>query len=94
MTPLLDALASYVEVLLRAAHASARAEDRSAYTGHLAAAAEIFACLHSGRLAEAKEVVSSQKRAFGRGYLSGDEGASAAQAFERFASVIDAAPAS
>ena len=89
MTALLDALASYVEVLLHAAQATTRAEDRSAYTSHLAAAAEIFAYLHTGRLSEARDIVGSQRRAFGWGYLSGDEGARATLAFEQFASVVE-----
>jgi hypothetical protein len=89
MATLIDALAHYVEVLSRSAHATTRAEDRSTYTGHLAAAAEIFACLHSGRLSEAKEIVSDQRRTYGWGYLSGDEGAAATPAFDRFASMVE-----
>jgi hypothetical protein len=93
MATLLDALAQYVEVLSHSSHTTTRAEDRSTYTGHLAAAAEIFTCLHSGRLADAKAIVSEQRRAYGWGYLSGGEGAAATTAFDRFASIIEASHA-
>lgn len=69
----LDELAAYITVLSRAAHASTHAEDRSTYASHLAAAAEIFACLHGGRLREARDIVSSQRRAYGWGHLLGDD---------------------
>lgn len=69
MSLLLDALAGYVEVLSRSANTTTRTEDCSTYTGHLAAAAEIFVCLHSGHLSQAKEIVSNQRHAYGWGYL-------------------------
>lgn len=87
----LDALADYVEVLTRSAETTSQAEDRSTYTSHLAAAAAIFASLHSGRLAEAREIVDSERHAYGWGYLSGDEGAAVTAAFDRFASLIETA---
>ena len=93
MATLIDELALYVEILSRSAHATTRAEDRNTYTSHLAAAAEIFACLHSGRLSEAKEIVSHQRHAYGWGYLSGDEGSEATTAFDRFASMVESAHA-
>jgi len=93
MATLLDALAQYVDVLSRASHATTRAEDRTTYASHLAAAAEIFSCLHSGRLSDAKAIVGDQRRAYGWGYLSGDEGATATTAFDRFASIIEASNA-
>lgn len=89
MATLINALAQYIEVLSRSAQATTRAEDRSTYTSHLAAAAEIFVCLHSGRLSEAKILVSDQRRAYGWGYLSGDEGSAATTAFDRFASMVE-----
>lgn len=90
MASLLDALAEYVEVLSHSAQTTTHAQDRSAYTSHLAAAAEIFACVQSDRLTEAKEIVRSQQRAYGLGYLSGDEGAAATAAFARLASIFEA----
>jgi hypothetical protein len=93
MTTHLDALAQYVEILSRSAQATTRAEDRNIYAGHLAAAAEIFACLHAGRLADAKALVSGQRRAYGWGHLSGKEGSKATSAFDKFASIIEAADA-
>jgi hypothetical protein len=93
MATLIDALAQYIEVLSHSAQATTRAEDRSTYTSHLAAAAEIFACLNSGRLPEAKKLVSDQRRAYGWGYLSGDEGSAATTAFDRFASMVESSHA-
>jgi hypothetical protein len=93
MATLIDALAQYIEVLSRSAQATTRAEDRSTYTGHLAAAAKIFACLHSGRLSEAKEIVSEQRRSYGWGFLSGDEGSAASTAFDRFATIVESSHA-
>ena len=90
MTTLMDALAQYVAVLSQSAQTTTCAEDRSAYTNHLAAAAEIFACLHSGRVSDAKAIVSDQKRAFGWGYLSGEAGDIATSAFIRFATIVEA----
>jgi hypothetical protein len=54
---------------------------------------KIFACLHSGRLSEAKEIVSEQRRSYGWGFLSGDEGSAASTAFDRFASIVESSHA-
>jgi hypothetical protein len=89
MALLLDELASYIAALSHAARATTRAEDRSACTSRLAAAAEIFACLHAGRLSDARDIVGSERRAYGWGHLSGDEGAAATAAFDRFASIVE-----
>jgi hypothetical protein len=93
MNQLIDALATYIEALERSARATTRAEDRVTYTNHLAAAAQIFARLHSGCLSGAKEIVSAQRHAFGWGYLSGEEGAVAETAFDRFATMIESSQA-
>jgi hypothetical protein len=90
MPTLVDALAAYVEVLARAAQETSRAEDRKIYTMHLAAAAEIFACLQTDRLADASKLVGVERRAFGQGFLSGDVGSSATAAFNHFASLVEA----
>ncbi len=89
-TELLNALAEYVATLSRSAGETHRAEDRSAYTAHLAVAAEIFACLQTNRVAEAKYIVKSQNRAYGIGYLSGSEGNASTSAFAKFSAKIDA----
>lgn len=89
MKKLLDALATYIGVLAHSAQVTKRAEDRVTYTRHLAAAAQIFVCLHSEQLSEAKEMVRSQRHGFGWGYLSGEEGAAAEAAFDRFATMIE-----
>ena len=93
MNPLIDALAIYIEVLAQSSRATSCSEDRIVYTKHLAAAAEIFTCLHSGRLPNAKELVSGQRHAFGRGYLSGDEGSAATAAFDSFATLVESSHA-
>ncbi len=93
MVTLIDALAQYIGVLSRSAQMTTRAEDRSTYISHLAAAAEIFACIHSGRLPEAKKLVSDQRHAYGWGYLSGDEGSAATAAFDRFATMVESSHA-
>ena len=93
MATLVDAVAEYVAVLSRAAKSTTRAEDRNTYTMHLAAAAEIFACLQTGRLADASELVDRERRAFGLGFLSGDVGSSATVAFNHLASLVEAANA-
>lgn len=85
---ILDALAQYVDALSASARNTHHAEDRSMYTSHLAAAARIFSCLHSGRLDSAWEIASEQDRHYGVNFLSGDEGAAATTAFSRFASTF------
>ena len=60
---LLDDLAEYVSVLSTSMEKTRRAEDRSAYLGHLAAAALIFQHLQQSNLPEATvndKVVKSQ----------------------------------
>ena len=89
MKSLIDSLATYIEVLAHSAQMTNRAEDRASYARHLAAAATIFADLHSGRLSEASEIVRSERHDFGWGYLSGPEGAAADAAFHTFATLID-----
>ena len=89
MKSLIDSLATYIEVLAHSAQSTNRAEDRATYTRHLAAAATIFADLHSGRLSEASKIVSSERHSFGWGFLSGPEGAAAEAAFHTFATIIE-----
>ena len=84
MSELLQALAAYVSVLAASADATVRAEDRAAYARHLAAAARMFAALHAGDSATFSELVETERRAFGWGYLSGSAGAAADAAFAAF----------
>jgi hypothetical protein len=84
------ALATYVAVLVAASEQSNRAEDRRTYDQHLAAAARMFAALrHEHSLGRLREIVAAERRAFGSGYLSGEEGAKAEGAFEEFASKLE-----
>jgi len=87
MDMLKDSLADYIEVLSRSIQTTSDVIDRDNYIKHLAEAAKIFSCLHSGHLSEARELVKDQKRIYDWGRLSGDEGISARTAFEKFASM-------
>ena len=82
-------LAAYVAALANAERNTNRAEDRTRYKNHLAAAALIFECLHRGDLVAAKAFVSEERRSFGWGYLDGDAGATAESAFSTFAAFMD-----
>jgi hypothetical protein len=87
---LLEALAIYVTVLNRSAKECHRAEDREAYTRHLAAAAELFLAAHAGRIEELRELVAGERHAYGWGYLSHAEGIAAENAFHKFAKLVEA----
>jgi hypothetical protein len=82
---LLDALAEYVNVLSTSMERTRRAEDRSVYVQHLAAAALIFQSLQQSNLAKACELVAIEQQAFGRSFLDGEEGRDAEAAFARLA---------
>jgi hypothetical protein len=84
-----DALASYLAVLAGSAEETSSAENRAAYTKHLAAAAQMFVALrHERSLVRLQEIVDAERRALGWGYLGGDEGAKAEAAWEAFASKV------
>jgi len=87
MDTLKDSLADYIVVLSRSIQTTADVIDRDNYIKHLAEAAKIFSCLHSGRMSEARELVIDQRRIYGWGRLSGDEGRATTTAFEKFASM-------
>ena len=89
MIDLLDALATYVSVLVRAASETHRAEDRHSYTQHMAAAAEIFVAVHAGRIADLRALVAGERHAYGWGYLSYAEGTAAENAFHQFAKIVE-----
>jgi len=82
-----DTLADYIVVLSLSIQTTTDAIDRENYVKHLAEAAKIFACLHSGSLSDARELVKDQRRIYSWGNLSGDEGRAATTAFEKFASM-------
>ena len=89
MGDLLDALSTYVSVLARSARETHRAEDRQTYTRHLAAAAQLFVAIHSGRIDDLRALVASERHAYGWGYLSDAEGAAAEGAFDEFARRVE-----
>ena len=93
MTEVFNALAGYIAALDRSAHETHRAEDRRAYTEHLAAAARCFVMVHAGRITELRALIASERRAYGTAYLSGAEGSAAEKAFDDFARVVEAANA-
>jgi hypothetical protein len=87
MKDLQDALAVYVEVLGSCAERTRRAEDRSRYAQHLAAAALMFAAmLRDPSLRQLYRLIADEEASFGRDFLSGDEGDVAETAFVTFAS--------
>ena len=85
---LLDALADYVKVLSTSMEKTTRAEDRSAYLRHLAAAALIFQSLNHSNLFKASEHVEAEQQDYGRSFLDGEEGKAAEAAFTRFLGII------
>jgi len=89
MPPLLDHLAKYVSILERSAASTRRAEDRLAYSRHLAAAARMFRAAHLGALPDLNDIVAEERRAFGQGYLSDAEGEAAEKAFAGFAATVE-----
>lgn len=85
------ALARYVGILSASAKRTTYANDRSTYTKHLAAAAVMFASLHSDSPLEAlKEQVADERHSYGWGFLSGEEGSAAERAFHEFAKLVEA----
>jgi len=83
-----DALADYIAILDRCATATTRTEDRSVYQGHLAAAAMMFVAIRQNDSESLQRLVDSERRGFGWGYLSGDEGAAAETAWTRFVDAV------
>lgn len=91
MSGLEEALATYVGALKNGADRTTMANDRPTYEQHLAATARMLAALHEDpSLVALREVVASERRAYGWGYLSGDAGAEAERAFDEFAKIVDA----
>ena len=78
-------LAKYVDALTAGLEASHRAEERPEYTRLLSAAAEMFAAMHHANRKRLAELVATDERAFGWGYLGGTRGRAAEDAFRAFA---------
>ena len=87
-TNLLDDLAEYIDVVSTSMDKTKRAEDRSAYVRHLAAAALIFQSLQQSNLPKAREQVAVEQQAFGRSYLDGEEGSATEAAFTSIGETI------
>ena len=89
MDKVVQELARYSSVLARSLDATTYANDRTAYRDHLSAAARWLGMIHEGAsLAELREAVAAEQRRFGWGYLSGDPGTAASEAFERFVTFL------
>ncbi len=89
MDQLLKALAQYIATLDKSSKETTRAEDRGRYEQHLAASARMFEAVQRRALDELKELIASERRAFGWAYLSGPEGEAAESAFNNFAKHVD-----
>ena len=87
-----QALVRYVNRLDASAARTTQANDRPSYTQHLAAAARMFASLHSNApLATLKSLVADEREAYGRFFLTSDAGKAAEAAFDEFAKQVEAA---
>ena len=80
---LLNSLAEYVGVLSKSLERTKRAEDRSAYTSHLAGTALVFQCVVQSDLSKARERLLDEQQAYGRSFLDGEAGQAAEAAFAR-----------
>jgi hypothetical protein len=89
MNSALANLCNYAEVLAKSADRSTRAEDRTVYAQRLAVVARMMVAAHHGKRTELENLIASERRAFGWGYLSGVEGAAAERAFDEFAKSVE-----
>jgi hypothetical protein len=90
MEDLKDELARYIGVLSESAAHTTRAEDRTAYMQHLAAAALMFFLLQKSMQPPALEKwLADERHAFGWSFLAGLEGKETEAAFERFAVAVE-----
>jgi len=89
MTELLAALTEYVQVLSASAESTSRAEDRSKYSAHLAAAALMYMHILQTNREGLNSLISSERRAFGWNYLSDAEGAAVEEAFSKFSALVE-----
>ena len=89
MDEIVQELARYSAVLTRSLDGTTYANDRTGYRDHLAAAARWLGMIHEGAsLSALREAVAVQQRQFGWGYLSGEPGDAASEAFERFVAFL------
>lgn len=89
----LQDVARYIRILAESLDRTTRAEDRSAYTRHLAAAAMLVALVEAGDSSGVEGWIDDERRTFGWAYLVGPEGDAAEQAFNDLADEIGGAPA-
>jgi hypothetical protein len=90
MDAIVQELARYAAVLARSLDDTTYANDRTAYRNHLAASARWLGMIHDGAsMSELRASVASEQRNFGWGYLSGDPGKLASEAFERFVTFLE-----
>lgn len=89
VTNLLSALTEYVRVLNGSAESTSRAEDRSKYSSHLAAAALMYMHILTNNREGLQSVVSSERHAYGWSYLSETEGAATEKAFATFSTLAE-----
>ena len=89
MQKITDALAEYIKVVSDSLNETSHAADRLCYVKHLAEAAVIFSLVHRGAsCGEVEAKVRQEQRIYGRGYLSGSEGAAAEAAFAALALIV------
>ena len=87
------ALADYVFALSKSTDTTSRTEDRATYERHLVSVEVMLAAIHQGDVLRLKQIVDDETRAFGWGYLSGDEGSVAEAAWTRFVGIVRSAVA-
>ena len=93
MEALIEELVRYVAVLVQANHDTTRAEDRHAYTAHLAAAAELFLAAYQHDAAKVGDLLARERHAYGWGFLSDVPGNAVERAFSEFARFVKSANA-
>ncbi len=90
MDAIVQELARYAAALARALDNTTHANDRTTYRDHLAASARWLGMIHDGAsLSELRESVATEQRRFGWGYLSGEPGKLASEAFEHFVTFLE-----
>ncbi len=86
---LINAVAEYISVLGVSLNNTNYAEDRNIYKNHLAHAALMFVCINRNEIKKAKELIEQEQRSYGWGYLSGDYGEAAHNAWAEFQKVFN-----
>jgi hypothetical protein len=84
MHEILEHIADYINVLARSHDSTTQANDRSAYTKHLAEAARWVGMVKQGcSIEELQKRMSEEQASFGRAFLSDVEGENSESAFHR-----------